>query len=149
MNHDLQGPFVQLAVICEQVIEGNDKCLSIIRVMDVWTSVAIGPDAPASPPPFDLYARFVLGLKAGAARGRFTYQLVLCMPSGRRLALNSFDATFHGGPGEGVNLISELRLPITEEGLHWLDVLQEVPDIEGSSRLLSRAPLQVVYQRAV
>lgn len=149
MNHDLQGPFIQLAAICEQVIEGKDGTLSLIRVIDMWTSVAVGHDAPASLPPFDLFARFVLGLKAGAARGRFTYRLEMSAPSGLRIHLHSFDATFRGNPGEGVNIVSELRLPIAEEGLYWLDVIQQVPEIEGSATLRSRAPLQVVYQRAV
>lgn len=149
MNYDSQGPFIQLAAICERVIEGKDGTLSLIRIIDMWTSVAVGPETSTNLPPFDLFATFVLGLKAGAALGRFTYSLELCTPSGQRLALNTFDATFRGGQGEGVNIVSELRLPILEEGLHWLDVVQQVPEIEGSSTLLSRAPLQVVYQRAV
>lgn len=149
MNYDAEGPFIQLAALCEQVIEGKDGTLSLIRVIDTWTSIAVGADAPEQLPPFELHATFILALKAGAARGRYSYNVEHDAPSGKRTPLATVDVTFRGGASEGINILSPLKLEIAEEGLHWLNIVKQIPGMPATDQLVSRVPLQILYQRSL
>ena len=46
------GPHVQLAAICEKVLEDKDNVLSLIRVVDQVTQPAMGDEVPEAMPPF-------------------------------------------------------------------------------------------------
>lgn len=51
-------------------------------------------------------------------------------------------------PGnQGVNIIAGLKLILEDEGVYWIDVVLSVPEVEGGDQLLTRVPLEVVYQR--
>ncbi|MCX7348489.1 MAG: hypothetical protein NTZ54_02870 [Alphaproteobacteria bacterium] len=147
MTYNTQGPFVQTAAICERVIRGVDGSVSIISLLDTWTVGAVGPGAPERMEPFDLNVAYVLSLKAGAALGRITVQLVIESPDGLRSPQGSFDATFTGDPAAGHTHIWDLRMHVEQEGLYWLDVVQSTPGVSGQERLLTRSPLRVAYQR--
>lgn len=142
------GPFVQVATLCERVLEEKDNVLSLVRVIDGWTSWAQGPDAPSEMPPFLLTGTYLLALKAGAARGRFRYRFDLELPSGQTQTLAEMDANFQAGVG-GVNLRVDLRLQIVHEGTHWVNVVctYPEPDFGPAGALVSRTPLSVQYMR--
>ncbi len=147
------GPFVQTAALCERVLEEKDNVLSLIRVIDGWTSWAQGPEAPSEMPPFILNGTYLLSLKAGAALGRFRYRFDLEMPSGQTQALTEMDANFQGGVS-GVNLRVNLQIQIVLEGTHWINVVRTYPQPvqpeqgpDLASNLVSRTPLSVQYMR--
>lgn len=41
-----EGPYIQMAAFCQQVIEDKTGVLSLIHVIDTLTHTAAGPDAP-------------------------------------------------------------------------------------------------------
>lgn len=147
-DYSQMGPFVQVATLCERILEEKDNVLSLVRVIDGWTSWAQGPDAPSEMPPFLLTGTYLLALKAGAARGRFRYRFDLELPSGQTQTLTEMDANFQAGVG-GVNLRVDLRLQIVHEGTHWINVICTYPEpaADPSGSLVSRTPLSVQYMR--
>jgi hypothetical protein len=148
-DYSLLGPFVQTAALCERVLEEKDNVLSLIRVIDGWTSWAQGPDAPSEMPPFVLNGTYLLCLKAGAARGRFRYRFELEMPTGQTQALTEMDANFQGGVS-GVNLRVNLQIQIVHVGKHWINVVCTYPESmepDTDPQLISRTPLSVNYMR--
>lgn len=147
-DYSHMGPFVQVATLCERILEEKDNVLSLVRVIDGWTSWAQGPDAPNEMPPFLLVGTYLLALKAGAARGRFRYRFDLELPSGQTQTLTEMDANFQAGVG-GVNLRVDLRLQIVHEGTHWVNVVCTYPEPTptASGTLVSRTPLSVQYMR--
>jgi hypothetical protein len=137
----MPGPYVQLAAVCDKVLQEADGTLSLIRVIDRFTVTAHGPgpgELPAELPEGNLDVTLVVALKADDARGRYPISLRIQQPSGAYLPERSFDAMFEGGE-RGVNLILRLQLEALE-GLYWFDVSM-------NERLLTRVPLRIIYQR--
>ena len=51
MMNNTQGPYVT-ALLCEKILEEKDGIKTAIRIIDRLTHVRVGPDAPATLPPF-------------------------------------------------------------------------------------------------
>lgn len=142
------GPHIAIATLCERVLVEQDGVLSVIRVVDRLIQTATGTAPPEQMPPFlvqenDL--RMVISLKSDRARGRFTVKIVLEDPSTQRMQVGQSDLTLQPG-NSGANLNIGLNLAIQHEGVHWFDVLLGGPH-EQEDQLMTRVPLQVVYQR--
>lgn len=137
------GPHLNACVFCEKVIEDKEGVLSLIRVIDRITQSATGSDVPDDMPPFMLQGLFlVITLKADQARGRYGLKIVPEDPSGRSLPAMEVPVQLTPGPG-GVNLVSEISIPIELEGVYWFDVIFVAKkDIE---RRLTRVPLEIIY----
>lgn len=144
-DHSHVGPHVQLAVFCEKVLEEKSGTISLVRIIDTWTTTAVGPSAPARMTPISLNATYVLSLMAGAARGRHTITLELEEPSGLARQLTQFDANFSGS-NTGINFFFNLPLICELEGVYWINALIGPPGDQATA-LLVRTPLTVRYQR--
>lgn len=138
------GPFLRIAVLCEQAIEAKDGRLTIINIIDQVTNAATGPDVPDDMPPFVVQIKTVVALKAGQARGRFAIKLQPEDPSGIILPAVEIPVQFAGQADAGNNIILDLALQVEHEGLYWVDVF--LGAAAGEERLLSRMPLRVIYQ---
>ena len=139
MNEDFGGPYLQTAVFCENVIEGKDGVLSLIRIIDRTTITATGPGAPEKMPPTTINAHMVLTFKSGFAKGSFAVKIKPQAPDGSRLP--DVTVPMHlEGDDRGQNIILRIGMVGDQEGVYWFDVML------GDS-LVTRMPFRLVYQR--
>jgi hypothetical protein len=135
------GPYIQMAGLCEQVIEDKTGALSLIRVIDTITNTVARPDAPAEMPPITYAMKMVIMLKAGRARGRHELKITPEQPSGE--IKPSLTRSIHmEGEERGVNHIINMVFTFTMEGLYWFNVYFD-------DFLLTRIPLRIKYERIV
>jgi hypothetical protein len=133
------GPFVNVAVFCERVLQEKDNVLSAIRIVDQINVQAQGNIAPEDlPAGSTIQSTLLVMLKAGEARGPQTIQVVIEDPVGGRREGPEQSVVFSPGPAGGVNLIIPLMMQLSSAGLYWADVLI-------NRRLVSRVPLTVNY----
>lgn len=138
----MPGPYVQMATICEKVLQEADGVISAIRCVDRIMISATARDGVALPeelPPGNINTTLLVMLKADDARGRHPVSIRIQQPSGVYLPTQSIDAMFEGDE-RGVNLILNLELS-AQEGLYWFEVAV-------NAGLLTRVPLRLIYQRA-
>lgn len=134
------GPFVSLAVFCENVIQDKDGVLTLVRILDEITVSAQGDDAPEEMPPGGIIPlNIVVGLKPGQALGGQTIQVVFEHPDGIRKEGPKVPVHFSGAPNAGQNVHLQATLALSDQGLYNADVL-----VNG--RLVTRMPLLVRYQ---
>lgn len=146
MSRELSGPIIQVACLCERVLREGDGTLSIIRAIDTWTVENNSPGAPQKMPEFETFLHYLVLVKAGEAKGRFSYLVEFEKPSGETKILGKLDASFTGGPNEGASLDFGLKLSIEHEGLHWINLYEEVPTVSDYRRAVGKSPLQVIYR---
>jgi hypothetical protein len=144
------GPYVQVGVICENFIKGEQtKALSIINILEGISGG--GPEREM--PPFHLGPpmKLIINLWAGQARGRFRLKLRPVAPSGLQDdAIDLVEVQFSDLTGLGRDTIMPMpEYDLTEPGTHWFDVLLESPDDESEPQLLTRIPFIVNYQQTV
>jgi hypothetical protein len=140
------GPHLAIAVLCERVITEGDGVLSIIRVIDRLIQTATGPDPPDEMPPFVVENQMLIALKSDRAKGRYTVKLVIEAPDGSREQIGEQDVNLSPG-NSGINIIAGVRLELRLEGVYWIDVLFGGPRGGQKDELLTRVPLEAVYQR--
>ena len=93
----MPGPYVQLAAICEKVLQEADGVLSVIRVIDRLILTAQGTELPDELPQGLLAnVTFVVSLRPDDARGRHPLQVRIQQPSGVFLPEQTFDVMFEG-----------------------------------------------------
>jgi hypothetical protein len=136
------GPFLQMAIFCERVLEEKDGVLSVIRIVDRVTHRAAGPIPPEDMPPFPLNLMALISFKFGQARGRHTLTLRPLPPSGlltQELPQFSVPVLFDGGEDRGVNVILNIGMQVRQEGVYWFEVRLD-------DATITRMPLRVVYE---
>jgi hypothetical protein len=139
------GPHITAALLCERVITEADGVLSFMRVVDRIMNVATGIDPPDEMPPMVGNIQMVVALKSDRAKGRHTVKFLMEAPDGASQQIGEQDVNFTPG-NAGANLVIGLQLGLALEGVYWIDVVlggpRNQPDV-----LLTRTPLEVVYQR--
>jgi hypothetical protein len=140
MQDEPEGPYIQVAALCEKVLQEKDGVLSVIRVVDRIISTAAGAAPPERMPPVPINLTALLSFKSGFVRGSYTMTLRTRTPSGRYMSPElAMPVLFEGDEDRGANLIVNVNLQADEEGLYWFDVLL-------GGRVLTRMPLRVVYR---
>ena len=136
-----QGPFIQAATLCEQVIEDKTGVLSLIRVIDTITHTVAQPDPPIDMPPVTYPMKMVIMLKSGRARGRHELKITPELPSGefKHSITQSIQLE---GEERGTNNIINLIFNFTMEGLYWFNIYLD-------DSLLSRIPMRIKYSRII
>ena len=129
------GPHLQLAALCEKVLQEKDGVISLIRVVDRFTV----PGTQRDMPPSTIQTTLVVSFKAGDAVGKHYIKIRPQKPSGEFLPEQEFPALFEGAD-RGVAIVAQMALVLDEEGLYWLDVIFE-------ESVVTRIPLRVLYQR--
>ena len=137
------GPWVSMAVFCDQVIEDKQGVLSLIRVIDRFTVEisAAGIDLPQQLPPGMIKLTFVIGLKAGTAKGRCEIEIGLETPDGQTKPVSSRSVSF-AAQNQGANIVNKITMGVEQEGVYWFNV-------KADGRMLTRAPLEIQYIRSV
>jgi len=132
-----QGPYLQMAVICERVLREQDGVLSLIRVIDRITHTIVGAQLPDPLPPVSYTMWFVLALKSGSARGRQTLKMVQEQPSGLRRDLLEHSIMLEG-EDRGTNFVAQIQAKFEQEGVYWFDVFL-------NDQFMTRMPLRLTY----
>lgn len=135
------GPYLQVAAFCEQVIEDKTGVLSLIRVVDRLTVNSRGTEVPEDMPPFDLNWKLVLMLKSGEVKGSRLITIVPELPSAETKSPTTLSVHFEGG-NRGANVVADFRLKMELEGVYWVNVYLE-------NELLTKLPIEVIYSRIV
>lgn len=136
-----QGPFIQAAALCEQVIEDKTGVLSLIRMVDTITHTEARPDAPIDMPPVTYPLKMVIMLKSGRSRGRHELKITPELPSGE--IKHTFTRSIQlEGEERGTNNIINMLFTFTMEGLYWFNIYLD-------DSLLSRIPMRIKYNRIV
>ncbi|WP_322797426.1 DUF6941 family protein [Tepidiforma sp.] len=136
----LHGPYLQLAAICENVIEDRSGVLSLIRVIDRITFTALGPgefDLQAVEIP--LYA--VVAFVSGDARGRHDLSLSLRGPDDLVRTRLTVPVLLEGDD-RGARAIVRFPFRPDQEGVYWIDVALD-------ERPFTRMPLRVFLGQVV
>ncbi len=136
-----QGPYIQVAGLCELVIEDKSGVLSLIRIIDTFTHTEARPDAPIEMPLVTYPLKMVIMLKSGRARGRHELKIIPEMPSGE-LKQPLMQSVQMEGEERGVNHIINMVFTFTMEGLYWFNIYLD-------DSLLTRIPLRIKYNRIV
>ena len=134
-----RGPLVQVAAFCENVIEGKDGTISLIRIIDRMMVTAQGSEAPKDMPPVTRLLMAVVTLKAGAAAGRQDVRIVMEKPSTEQTELWTASMLAEG-PDRGQNFVVRLHVTFDQEGLYWFHVLAD-------EEILTSMPFRLVYVR--
>lgn len=136
----LHGPYLQLAAICENVIEDRSGVLSLIRVIDRVTLTALGPgNLELQAVEIPLYA--VVAFVSGDARGRHDLSLALVGPDGLVRTRLSVPVLLEGDDRSARTIVRFSFRP-DQEGLYWMDVALD-------ERPFTRMPLRVFLGQVV
>jgi len=136
------GPFVRAAFFCETVLEEANRMQSFIRVLDqinVTVGGASTAQLPESLPQIPWRGNLVISLVGGRATGRSSLNVKVETPDGLIKEMTAIDVRFTT-PNTPQNVVFQLELTLTHEGLHWFRVAVE-------DRELTRIPLEVTYSR--
>lgn len=136
-----QGPYIQVAALCERVLREADGVYSMIRIVDVITHIERRPDAPNNMPQVRYPLQLVISLKSGRARGRHDITITPQKPSGEDMNTVTTSIRLEG-EGKGANIISTIDIPYSDEGLYWFKVAFD-------GEIITRIPLEVRYSRLV
>lgn len=135
-----QGPFLCAALLCEKVLLEQDGVASAIRIIDRVTRTVAGPKPPEEMEPFEYEATLMVILKAGWTHGSYPLRIEMIRPPGETQVLLQQTVFFDGGEDRGVNVVSRMRLKLSQEGLYWFEVIL-------SDRTLTKIPMRVIYQK--
>jgi len=139
LNPFERGPFLQMAVLCEKVLQEADGTISLIRVVDRISHAEQGPNAPAEMPEIKYNLSLIVALKPGVLRGRHDVTITLQRPSGETAPPITRTVQLEGAT-RGVNLVNIIDLTLKLEGVYWFLVkFDQTP--------LTRVPLEVQYER--
>ena len=133
------GPYLQMAVFCEKILQERDGVISVIRVIDRVNRTATGPEAPEAMPSFDYQLTTIITLKSGRARGGVQVEIEPELPSGLRQPRAAMTAQMEGNE-RGQNLIMNLQMKFEEPGVYWFNVYAD-------GRIITRLPFTVTYSR--
>ena len=136
-----QGPYIQMAGICEQVIEDKTGALSLIRIIHTISHTEARPAAPTEMPPVTYPMKMIIMLKAGRARGRHELKIVPQLPSGETKTPLIRSVQMEGEE-RGFNNIINMLFTFTMESLYWFNIYLD-------DSLLTRIPLRIKYNRIV
>lgn len=134
-----QGPYIQVAAICDQVIEDKTGALSLIRIIDTLTHTEARPDAPAEMPAVPYRLKLVLMLKSGRAKGRHEIKIVPELPSAETKPPLVLPVHLEGEE-RGQNILGDMSFTFTTEGVYWFKVYFD-------DALLTCIPFRVKYMR--
>lgn len=134
------GPYILLAVLCQQAQQDQYGALSIINVLEQLLVGSDAMDAPDKMPTFRFQANLAVSLASAGVAGRRTLSIVPNQPSGEQLDPVAQIVEFKGAD-QRVTFISNVSMDMTDEGIYWFEVRLD-------DELLTQIPLRVTYERS-
>jgi hypothetical protein len=134
-------PLVQVAALCEHVLQEKDGVMSAIRIFDRLNIPRPGSPPPGLAPdaPPLLPVKFLIALKSGSVRGKRTIKVIYICPDGTTGQAVEAVGVFEGGE-QGVQIHGAFVIPVKTEGLYWCDVL-----VNGMQ--VTRVPLRIDFTK--
>jgi hypothetical protein len=118
------GPYLNVAAICERALQEADGVVSMIRVIDKLTHTTTGQISAPEMPEFTTDLALVVMFKAGRGAGQgFTLTVRAQDPDGGHIAEEQLPLRFEDAPHASAHLIVRLALRIKRPGLYWVTVL--------------------------
>lgn len=131
-------PLVQVAAVCEKVLQEKDNVLSAIRLVDTFYLLnEPPPNLPADIKPGAQVTALVC-LKSGDITGEHQIEIKMRNPSGETKAVGKWPVILNGGE-HGANLTINMVISAVEYGLWWFDVIWE-------GEVLTSIPLKLAPQ---
>ncbi len=134
------GPYLQAALLCQNVMEEKSGVKSVIRIVDrITAQVTGGPDAPLDAlPPYKGSFQMLLKLKTGKRPGKHELRIEMVDPSGAARQTSTQTFKLEEGPNRGMDFTINFQLELDREGIYWFDLyLDEI--------LVTRVPLELIY----
>jgi hypothetical protein len=137
----VDGPYLDAACICEQVLQDEDDTYSLIRLVNrltVYECEYVNGAIIALP--LTLFVKFTAGSVKGK-RELFLYQI---NPSGKRTLMRYEQpiqmAPFRGEDTGEVLIIPEFRIQYEKDGIYWVDIVLE-------KKWHSRIPIRITTSK--
>lgn len=137
MPEEHSGPFLQMAVLCQSVLQEGTGQLSLIRITDSLGLAGMMSEMQ----PIPIALQMVVTFRAGFAHGKYKVKVVGNTPSKDEFVIGEQSPYFEG-EDRGVNLLFMVNLVLAEEGVFWFDVFLQ-------DTFVTRVPLRVTYQQIV
>jgi len=140
MIENKEKPYLSIAAICEKVLNERDDVLSGIRFISRLSVSVSQTNVPEKMPvvPFEIF--IFVSFKAGPARGKRRIHLYIYNPKGERSPHNPSTSAVYTEDTQSTNLITQLKLVTSDEGIYWFDVLVD-------DDVITRIPFEVKYIR--
>ncbi len=135
-----QGPYLQVACFCENVVQRADGVLTLVNIVDRVSITSQGPSVPENMPKVPWVAYLVLILKAGKARGRKEVTIIPELADGTTKPPATVSVNFEGGDDRGIQVVTRTNIELEYEGLYWFHIR-----LDGE--LITKLPLRVMYSR--
>jgi hypothetical protein len=135
-NFLIQGPYLQLATICERHILEADGALTLFRIIDRFTVQGTTPEMPLTTIQFMV----VISFRSGDFRGTLDLKLKIVDPSVNPLQEISIPMLLEGPEERATQMFGNVTLALKEQGLYWIIV-------ELDKEEKTRIPVRIVYQR--
>ena len=134
----LNGPFVQAAVFCDDVMQEAGGRITALRLLTDVKISAVGPSMPDAMPALKIPLTLLIVLNAGGRAGNYELRVNVLAPDGN---------TREGPSGEvelihetfTMNVITKLEMQFHQPGQYWFEIV-----LEG--RAVLRLPLNVTYE---
>jgi hypothetical protein len=137
MKKPAGGPFLDSALICEQVIRERDGTYSAIRMVNRLTLHA---DAPAPGVILVTPVWLLVSFKAGIFQGTQSLLFFIEDPSGKRYQpFHPAPMTFRG-EDTGEVAVCPLRLRYDKDGTYWIEIVL-------NRKRFSRIPLTIAFRK--
>ncbi|MFZ2088440.1 MAG: hypothetical protein WAU47_07675 [Desulfobaccales bacterium] len=141
MCTEKDGPYLQVAVICEKALEEKDGVISIIRIIDRVMVTYVGHDVPEEMPETPVSFVLVASFKSGEFKGDKELKIVIKEAGskdkdGKKLIL--LPLTFEGDE-KGANVILNNVIQTKTEGVYWFEIFLD-------DKLYSKVPLRILYK---
>ena len=142
---DELGPYLNMAFICERVLQERDGVISAIRIIDRLTHAIPGGDVDVMAP-FPYQFTLLLGFKSGEALGNYQISIQPIRPEGNeKMAAAVYTVNFETPADRGVGICANMQIQFDVPGLWWFDVyLTELSGLKLIRRV-TRIPLRIVY----
>lgn len=132
------GPYLNVALLCERVLEEKDGVNSVVRIIDQVNITAAGPGAPPQIVPGVVKFTILLIIKTGEMPGPCEIEIIVKKPDLTEVAKMARTVNLESPAYRGMTLKIETELQVDQVGLWWFEIF-----IRGMRR--TRIPLNVVY----
>ncbi len=131
-----RGPFLNAALLCEQISEDHNHLLSLSRIIN---EIAVSNFDPTTQGPITIQLYALVSLVAGSTRGSVKVDFQLVQPSGKATHITQVYTAGFVEDASVRNIPGVLNIQTNEEGQHWIDVLV-------NEKRMTRMPLLVIFQ---
>lgn len=135
------GPYLQVAALCERVIQEPDNAITVIRIVDTLTFTIPETRSAAAMEGGAYQVLAVVIFKDGSFKGKQILTIRGLSPDGKVFVNDILAPIPFKGKGE-TGSVGKIQMNIVfrMEGLHWFHVL-----LDG--KRITRIPLRIVFKK--